>query len=137
MDAQPRPNPLRAAVVFGIVQGVVWMGVCVAFIQLAPGFERVFADFKVDLPELTKRFIQLDHFLHQYWWLAIPLVLVWALANVGVVVALGLSPTTFSRFCKWTWCVLASLAPLAFMALATLAYIVPMEVMLDSFGIHK
>ena len=137
MDDLPRRNPLLPAVIFGIFQGVIWLSAGVWFMRISISMEKIFADFRVDLLELTKGFIAFDHLLLDYWWLAIPFVLLWALANVAIVGALGLARSGLADLRRWTWYVLATLAPLAFVALAALAYTSSVQALINDLANHK
>ena len=91
MDDIARRNSLRRSIIFGVLQGVAGVAICIALMKVVPGFERMFRDFKQELPPMTRAIIAASHFTHDYWFVAIPLALLWGVANFAVVYALDSS----------------------------------------------
>ena len=67
MDDQSRNKSMHRAVIFGVIQGVAWVAICIAFLIFVPKFERMFRDFKIELPPLTESVLMMSHFMYNYW----------------------------------------------------------------------
>ncbi len=54
MDAaSPKPVGWRALAI-GLAQAIVWSVTCAAVIEVVTKFQKIFADFGVELPAMTK-----------------------------------------------------------------------------------
>lgn len=61
-------NPLSFDVVFAVVfHGVLWVVVLLVFVMVVPRFEKVFADFDLELPVMTQLAVSISHRLITFW----------------------------------------------------------------------
>ena len=125
MNAASRKTVAAAAIAVGIAQGAVWIVLCAALIRLVPRFEKVFVEFNVELPDITKLLIVLSRVLAGYWFIALAVILAWPFVNWGVVSLLSPSPEV--AFPRRLWYVLTWLAPMLFAAFTVVALFLPLS----------
>ena len=133
MDDQPRSKAMHRAVIFGGIQGVAWIAVCIVLLTFVPKYERIFRDFKLELPPLTISVLMMSHFMFDYWFIAIPLAMLLGASNFGIVYALESSQSVVgSRI----WRILASIAVLVAAAFVILSVVLPLRHLIDSLNAH-
>jgi len=118
-----RPYSMRWPAIVAILQGGVWSGLCVFLLWYVPQYERIYRDFKMELPAATIFFIDLTHFLHDQWIVAVMLMTVWMGANFAVVLLLD---RVRSGVLKSGWYFLTVLVPILFLVAAHLAIALPL-----------
>jgi len=123
MDDSRRRHPILWAVIVAMSQGVVWTALFAFLAIFGPPYERLFHDFRLELPAVTRSFVSLTHFVYDYWYLVVVLVLLWMLVNGGVVWLLDRSQSVIGKI---GWYVVTWLAALAFLVFANLALVIPM-----------
>ncbi len=72
--SQSLKRKVKGAMVYPVVVIMVAVGILTfIMIKIVPAFEKIFKDFKQELPQMTKVLIGLSHAAYSYWW-AIPLI---------------------------------------------------------------
>jgi type IV pilus assembly protein PilC len=72
--AQSLKRKVKGAMVYPVVVIMVAVGILTfIMIKIVPAFEKIFKDFKSDLPTITRILINVSHAAYDYWW-AIPLI---------------------------------------------------------------
>ncbi len=98
---------------------MVWVLLGVALLNVVAKFEKIFQDFKTDLPATTIALINFCHWLRCYWYLAVLLVLVWPFLNYGIVSLLSPLPGVVLPRRLWhvaTWLVILAVILFALFA---------------------
>jgi type IV pilus assembly protein PilC len=72
--AQSLKRKVKGAMVYPVVVVMVAVGILTfIMIKIVPAFEKIFKDFKQELPGMTKMLIAISHAAYDYWW-AIPAI---------------------------------------------------------------
>src|ERR1700730_9427823 len=72
--AQSLKRKVKGAMVYPVVVIMVAVGILTfIMIKIVPAFEKIFKDFKSDLPTITRILITISHAAYDFWW-AIPLI---------------------------------------------------------------
>jgi type IV pilus assembly protein PilC len=72
--AQSLKRKVKGAMVYPVVVIMVAVGILTfIMIKIVPAFEKIFKDFKSDLPTITRILINISHAAYDFWW-AIPLI---------------------------------------------------------------
>jgi type II secretory pathway component PulF len=111
-----------------IGQGAAWFWLVVFVMVMEPSYERIFRDFKMPLPIMTQWFIDLGHFLFDYWYLLTVPLLAWTIFYGAVVWQLERRQSAVG---KLLWYGLTWFAPLLFLISANLAFMIPMRQLLN------
>jgi hypothetical protein len=109
------------AIAIGIAQAALWGVLGSTVMGAIPQFQKVFTDFGVDLPGVTRLVIVVSSLLYSYWYLAI---LAAVLLNWGVVSLLWSNPEAVVA--RRAWYVATWLAPVALLAFVMIALLVPL-----------
>jgi len=125
MNTASRKTVAATAIAVGIAQGAVWIVLCVVLVKVVPRFEKVFIEFNVGLPGITRLLIILTHALTRYWFVVLPAILLWPLVSWGVVSLLSPSPEV--ALPRRLWYVLTWLAPMLFAAFTVVALFLPLS----------
>jgi hypothetical protein len=107
--AVSRDKLASRAFVVGAIQAVVWIGAGLWVLRTASSFKKIFDDFGTELPGTTLAFIQFTHFVGRFWYLALPVVALWPLANRRIVFLLSPRPDVVIPRRLWyvvTWATL-------------------------------
>ncbi|HEX3998510.1 MAG TPA: hypothetical protein VHX65_08180 [Pirellulales bacterium] len=121
----------RWPVIAAIYQAVAWCSAWAFLVLYVPRFERIFRDFKMELPAAAKLVISLTHFLYDWWFLCFAPIGAWA----GAVLAVGvLLQKTRCGLLERAWYLLTALLPIAVLVLAGLAIMLPLGALIDNLS---
>lgn len=128
MDDSASPKRRLWPAIVAIYQGAAWGGFCGFLLWYVPPYEKIYRDFRMEIPATAKLFINLTHFLHDHWIVVVTLIAVWMATTF---VAASMLNRVRSDILKYGWYLLTSLAPFVLLVLANLAVALPM------FGLIK
>jgi hypothetical protein len=110
------------AILVGVAQAAVWIGVGVAVIEVGTLCEKVLRDFKAELPSISKTAIGMNHLLYDFWYLLLPPLLVLPLLHYAVA---SWTDHRGEATLRSVWCVVTWLAPALVLIFFLLAYLLP------------
>jgi hypothetical protein len=131
LDDSGRPVRMLWPAIFAVIQGAVWGGILGILLSKVSSFEKIFRDFKTEVPLATKLLLNLTHVLHDYWIVAVLLIVVWMAVNFAVALLLQRSR---SRILKCGWYLPTALAPMAFLALTIQALFIPLTQLISDLS---
>jgi type II secretory pathway component PulF len=135
-SASPRPGPTRPSLAVTLLlaaaPAAAWAALLAFLCLSVPAYERVFADFRLRLPDTAVAVIDASRWSIQYLPLVLPALALLCAADVGVLLLLRRGSGT--RLLAWLWSALLLLLPLAALACGWLAVRQPYAKLLEGLG---
>lgn len=125
--------PVRGWVAIHVVShGLLWGGLLLVYLFVAPRFALLFDDFGLDLPQMTVSVISASAFAARYWYLALALLLMGLALDYRVLtIYTGRRQWRWARFC---WLLVMVGLPMLNLALTMVALFVPLMNLTQSLG---
>jgi type II secretory pathway component PulF len=107
-----------------LVHAVLWIGLGILLYFVMPRIAWTFADFGVDLPDMTVLAIQASGFVIKYYWLVLPVLMLLAAGDWAILAHLRRLPD--GRRAEWIWSGLMVAVPLGVLAFLAVAILIPL-----------
>jgi hypothetical protein len=121
------------SIVMVLVHGVFWLGLVVApLFFVVPRFMKVFADFGITVPTVTRWIFRVSAGAHALWYV-VPFLILGLLAIDGAIhYQLGQDPATWRA--RRTWSALGVVVPIGLFLVVVLAVGMPMIALLSALS---
>ena len=97
------PALFWAAILLGL-DAILWLALPIQLILTVPKFKRVFDEFGLKVPDLTRIVLNVSMWFVDYWWVIAPAYL----ALLAGIVAIGFHCRNRSRRTFWSWFLLTA-----------------------------
>lgn len=125
-------KPVGIIVSLAIIHGLILAGVVWMLVKIVPSFEKIFEDFGTELPAMSIWVLNLSHFFHVYWYLSVPIILIFYVGELAVTYLLFCQPGKIAL--KVLWNIIILLIPLFLIIFIAVAMWAPLISLIEDLS---